>query len=508
MSSKYEILRVEQLTKRFTGMTAVDRVNLSVNKGEIHALIGENGAGKSTLCKMLTGVYSIDEGCVYIEGKATNFKTPADSIDAGIGMLYQERNLVSFLTAAQNISLGYEPCNYGFIKDHEVMKRAEEIRERLGIGIPLDVPVESMGAGEQQLVEIMRAFFADPKLLILDEPTASLGEGEIEPFLRFVQQLKQNSDIAIIYITHKLEEIFEIADRVTVLADGKVTMTAAIDEISMDDCVKAMIRSDKLKPFTVPTKDTGNLEPILNVGTLTFDDTDHVLNMTINKGEVVGLYGLVGSGRTEAMEAIFGIRPVEDKEFWLDGVEIGKSHSHEMIKKGMVLTPELRANGVFPALSLTDNVCNLFIDKFSNRMGLYKHRQARKFAEDILQETGTKYANMEQTISQLSGGNMQKIIIGRSTYVDDLKLLVLDEPTAGMDLGAKSEIYLTIRHLSDEKGIAVVFISSELEELLSVCDRLYVFHRGNIVGEFERSGFDKLTILSYAIKGGSSNNEK
>ena len=156
-------------------------------------------------------------------------------------------------------------------------------------------------------------FFADPKLLILDEPTASLGEGEIEPFLRFVQQLKQNSDIAIIYITHKLEEIFEIADRVTVLADGKVTMTAAINEISMDDCVKAMIRSDKLKPFTVPTKDTGNLEPILNVGTLTFDDTDHVLNMTINKGEVVGLYGLVGSGRTEAMEAIFGIRPVEDR---------------------------------------------------------------------------------------------------------------------------------------------------------------------------------------------------
>lgn len=504
MEARQEILRVEHLTKRFTGMTAVDHIDLSIHQKEIHALIGENGAGKSTLCKMLTGVYGIDEGCLYINGKAAAFKTPADSIKAGIGMVYQERNLISFLTAAQNISLGYEPCTAGMIKDREVMKKAEAIREKLGINIPLDVPVEKMGAGAQQLVEIMRAFFADPKVLILDEPTASLGEGEIEPFLQFVQQLKQRSDISIIYITHKLEEIFAIADRVTVLADGRVTMTAAMNEVNMDDCVKAMIRSDKIKPLVVPEKDTDSLEPVLKAERLTFDGMEHRLNMVIKKGEVVGLYGLVGSGRTETMEALFGIRPAEDKAFWFNGKEIGKSNSFDMIGKGMVLTPELRKNGVFPALSLTDNVCNLFIDRFSDRVGFFKRKKAKAFAEDVIRKNGTKYVSMDQTISQLSGGNMQKIIIGRSIYVEGLKLLVVDEPTAGMDLGAKSEIYLKLRHLADDRGIGVAFISSELEELLSVCDRLYVFHRGDVVKEFKRLDFDKLTILSYAIKGGPS----
>ena len=250
------VVKVTGLTKRFAGMTAVDHVDFEVGQNEIHALIGENGAGKSTLCKMLTGLYSVDEGTIEILGEKKVFHTPADSIRAGIGMLYQERNLVPFLTAAENISLGYEAVNgLGMIDNKELMKRAQALRKQLNVDTPLNVPVEELGAGEQQLVEIMRAFYMKPRMLILDEPTASLGEGEIEPFLKFVKSLKEENNVSIIYITHKLEEIMKIADKVTVLADGAVTLNANIADLNLDDCVRAMIRSDKIKSIEIPQKD-------------------------------------------------------------------------------------------------------------------------------------------------------------------------------------------------------------------------------------------------------------
>ena len=499
------ILRIEQLTKRFPGTLAVDHVNLEIQSNEVHALIGENGAGKSTICKMLTGVYNRDEGEIYIAGKKLDPKGPADSMAAGISMVYQERNLVGSLTAAQNISLGHEPRRAGHIDEKAIMKKALEIRESLGIDVPLDVPVEELGAGAQQLVEIMRAFYERPKVLILDEPTASLGEGEIEPFLQFIRELKNQVEISIIYITHKLEEIFQIADKVTVLTDGRVAMSARIRDVTQDECVRAMIRSDKIKPVEVPEKDVDRLEPVLRVKSLEYDGRRYELPMTACAGEVVGMYGLVGSGRTESMEVLFGLRSVEQKRFWFAGEEITRGNAIDMIRRGMVMTPELRPNGVFKTLNLVENVCCLFVERFSSKLlGLYKGGEARAFAQEVLKKNGTKFSGTDQLIGELSGGNMQKVIIGRSVEVDDLKLLIVDEPTAGMDLGAKSEIYLKLRHLVDECGKSVIFISSELDELLAVCDRLYVFHRGNIVKELKRREFNKEVVLSYAIKGGPS----
>ena len=497
------ILEVKGLTKRFTGMIAVNHVDFAVGHQEIHALIGENGAGKSTLCKMLTGVYPVDEGQIFVEGKEVRFKNPSESIAAGIGMLYQERNLVKFLTAAQNVSLGHEPLKGGLLDEKAILKRAQELRRQLGIDIPLNIPVEEMGAGAQQLVEIMRAFYMNPKLLILDEPTASLGEGEIEPFLEFVVNLKKDVGVSIIYITHKLEEIMKIADKVTVLADGAVTLTEEIKNLSLDDCVRAMIRSDKIKAITVPDKDTDKLEPVLEVGDLTFDGSVHHLNMKVGKGEVLGCYGLVGSGRTESMEVLFGIRSAADRKFIFDGKEISSGNSFEMIQQGMVLTPELRINGYFPTLSLVDNICNLFIKRFSRKGGMYKSKEAKDFAEMVLDKNGTRYTSSSQFCAELSGGNIQKIIIGRSVEVQNLKLLIVDEPTAGMDLGAKSEIYLKIRNLADNQNVGVLFVSSEVDELLAVCDRVCVFYRGDCVKSFKRKEFDKEQILSYAIKGGA-----
>lgn len=496
------VVKVTGLTKRFAGMTAVDHVDFEVGQNEIHALIGENGAGKSTLCKMLTGLYSVDEGTIEILGEKKVFHTPADSIRAGIGMLYQERNLVPFLTAAENISLGYEAVNgLGMIDNKELMKRAQALRKQLNVDTPLNVPVEELGAGEQQLVEIMRAFYMKPRMLILDEPTASLGEGEIEPFLKFVKSLKEENNVSIIYITHKLEEIMKIADKVTVLADGAVTLNANIADLNLDDCVRAMIRSDKIKSIEIPQKDFDSLEPVLKVGSMEYDGAVHELNVEVRRGEVVGFYGLVGSGRTEMMETLFGVRRATRKEFWLDGETITSADSCDMIQRGLILTPELRANGIFPLLSLTDNICSLFTKRFSSKLDVFHGAQAKAFSNMVLDKNLVRYMSSNQQISDLSGGNMQKVIIGRSVEVDGLRVMILDEPTVGMDLGAKSEIYLKIRHLSDEQNIGVVFVSSELDELIAVCDRIYVMYRGNSIASFRRSEFNKEQILSYAVKG-------
>lgn len=504
MSNTAPLLSINGLTKRFTGVTAVDHVSFDIGRNEIHALIGENGAGKSTLCKMLTGAYSIDEGHIEIDGEKMDFKGPADSMKAGINMVYQERNLIGYLNAAQNICLGTENMKVGIVVDQKAMlKRAEAVRDRLGVDTPLDVPIEKMGAGAQQLVEIMRATSTEPKILILDEPTASLGEGEIEPFLKFVKKLTTDINISVIYITHKLEEIFAIADKVTVMADGKKTMTANIPEITQAECVKAMIRSDKIKDVVVPPMDYEKAEKnrILEVNELTYDGKTHHVEFHVNKGEVVGFYGLVGAGRTETMEVLSGIRLCDKKEFRFDDEMITSGDSFKMIQKGMILTPELRKNGIFPSLNLVENVCTLFVQKFATKAGMIKNRESRAFTEEVLKKNGTKYRSKNQLISDLSGGNMQKIIIGRSVEVENLKLLTVDEPTAGLDLGAKSEIYLKIRHLADQLGKSVIFISSELEELMKVCNRIYVFYEGDVVKELKREEFDNHTILEYALGG-------
>lgn len=503
MSNTAPLLSIKDLTKRFTGITAVDRVHFDIGRNEIHALIGENGAGKSTLCKMLTGAYPIDEGYIEINGKKMDFKGPADSMKAGINMVYQERNLIGYLTAAQNICLGTEN-NKGFVVNQKVlMKRAEGVKKRLGVDIPLDVPVEKLGAGAQQLVEIMRATSTEPKILILDEPTASLGEGEIEPFLKFVKKLTTEIDISVIYITHKLEEIFAIADKVTVMADGRKTMTADIAGITEEECVRAMIRGDRIKEVVIPKMDYEACEEnrILDVKELTYDGKCHQVEFHINRGEVVGFYGLVGSGRTETMEVISGIRLYNKKEFMFDGEKITGGDSFKMIQKGMILTPELRKNGIFPSLNLVENVCALFVKQFASKIGMIKNKESRKFTEAVLKKNGTKYRSKNQLISDLSGGNMQKIIIGRSVEVENLKLLIVDEPTAGLDLGAKSEIYLKIRNLADNLEKSVIFISSELEELIKVCNRLYVFYNGSVVKELKREEFDREIILGYALGG-------
>lgn len=497
------IFKTEHLTKRFTGMIANDDINLEIAEGEILAIIGENGAGKSTFCKMLTGLYIPDDGCMYMNGEKVDFQTPSDSMKAGISMVYQERNLVGLLNGAQNICLNREPKKNGLIDEKETMRMALEVRDRLGLTVPLDVPVEKLGDGEQQLIEIMRAFVTNPKLLILDEPTASLGEGEIEPFLRFIKEIRDTMNLAIIFISHKIDELYDVADRIAVFTDGKNVLTERKEDLPQEKCIAAMLRNNTVGKVDVNHRDFEALQPLLKVKSGEYDGKLHQLDFEVRAGEAVGVYGLVGAGRTECAEYLYGLRRATKREFEFDGETITKGSPMDMIKKGIVLVPEKRSNGVFRSLSIVDNVCNLFLNTelTSKVLGVVRKKKCEEFTLKILQDNNVKYTNMAQPISGLSGGNMQKVIIGRSVAVDGLKLLILDEPTTGMDVGAKQQIYVKIRKLVDENNLGVMFISSELEELMATCDRICVFAGGNCITSFDRQHFDKHQILETAIRG-------
>ncbi len=497
------ILQTEKLTKRFVGMVANDAIDIELQRGEVMAIIGENGAGKSTFCKMITGVYQPDDGKIFINGQEVHFKDAKESMDSGIGMVYQERNLVPMLNGAQNICLGANAVKGFLLHEKEIEQRALEIRDKLDLKVPLDIPIEKLGAGEQQVIEILRALYVEPKILILDEPTASLGEAEIIPFLNFVKEMTRTMDIAVIFISHKIEEVFDVADKIAVFTDGKNVLTEAVQNLTQEQCIQAMLRNRDVAEIHVAEKVYDDArEKVVCCDGGNYDGKDHELNFVGYAGEVVGCYGLVGSGRTEMAEAMFGLRKAKMKGMRFCGEEVREISPLKMIERGMVLTPERRSNGMFPTLSLVDNICNIFLEKrLSNKFGFVNFRKCGSFADEILEKNHVKYNRNRQAIAELSGGNIQKVIIGRAVAVENCRFIIVDEPTAGMDIGAKYEVYHHLRALADEENQCILFISSELEELLGICDRLYVFSDGDIVDEFLREDFVKADILNTAVRG-------
>lgn len=503
------VLETRGLYKAFPGTIATNNVSFDVHRQEVHAIIGENGAGKSTLCKLLTGLYQPDRGEIIFMGNQVGFKTTTEAMASGINMVYQERNLIPHLTGAQNIMLGNEVIKMGVILDEKgIRDTACKIRDALGIDIPLDIPVGNLSAGVQQSIEIVRAFSTNPKLLILDEPTASLGEKEIKPFLNFITKIKKSMDISIIFISHKLDEVFQVADRITVFTEGVRVMTVNKSGTSKEECICAMLKNGNVEPIEIKDKPE-NSPTILKVGDCTYDGAKHRLDFHVDAGEVVGFYGLVGSGRTECANAIFGISPIDEGDVELNGRKMEAITTHGMIKNGLIMTPEARAHGMFKTYSLIDNIEILFLNKFSNRFGIVRDKEAYEFSSGVLETNGVRYSSKEQIISQLSGGNIQKIIIGRSIAVENCSLIILDEPTNGLDLGAKHDVYLKARDLAEEHQKGVIFITSEIDELFSVCNRVYVFAFGNIVEEFARKQFDRQKILEAAFRtsGGNENGE-
>jgi ABC-type sugar transport system ATPase subunit len=493
------VLSVRGITKHFPGVTALDHVDLEVRQSEVHAIVGENGAGKRTICNIIIGIMPPDEGDMEISGEKRQFSHPAQALQAGVRMVYQERNLINFLTGAQNICLGEEPTRWGgFVNERALYRNAEQLKQQIGIDIPLDIRVSEMSAAQRQIIEILRALLYKPVLLILDEPTSSLTESDVEVLFKTVRQIKEEG-IAVIFISHKMEEVFSIADVISIFRNGKKVVTKKNGEMDRTECIKHMVNQniESLFPPVHPSG-RGNILELKHVGDSVFL---HDINLYLKKGEVLGLYGLVGSGRTELAELIYGIRPAAEGTLYLEGQEI-TPNTKDMLNKKVFLVPEdRREKGLFFNLNLRTNLNLSFLDRLVRFLGLVNEREAINLALQIAdsEQLKLKYSSINQNINQLSGGNKQKIVIGRWISHEEVKVLIMDEPTQGIDVGAKYEVYSIIRHHAEKRKAGVLFISSELSELIGVCDRIYVFKEGTIAGELTRDEFDAEKILHFAL---------
>lgn len=495
------LLKVENVTKYYPGVIALDNVSFEVEKGEIHAVVGENGAGKSTLCNVITGIRNPDKGKLYWKNKEIHFALPKDALDAGIRMVYQERNLIPFLTGAQNICLGNE-FKKGILTDEKsIYKKALEIKERLGTNVALNEKVSFLSPSARQMIEILRAFIQKPELLILDEPTSSLTEGDIEVLFQVIKNIK-NEGISVVFISHKLREVFQLSDRVTIFRNGKNVHSAKTTELDRNTCIKYMINRD-LKRVYPEVINHSKKEKMLEVKNLQSLPEIKDISIHINKGEVLGLYGLVGSGRTEMAEIIYGLRKKTKGEIIYNKQVLSNDFSaNKAIQGGLLLIPEDRKeHAIFNNFDIKKNISiPVLKSKFSRIFGLVKLKNEKEYAESIAKSPSLnlKYRNLNQSLDDLSGGNKQKVIIGRWLKIDNTKLVIMDEPTQGIDVGTKYEIYILARGLA-EKGVSVIFISSELPELLGVCDRMYVFRFGIITRELNRNEFSEEEVLKYTL---------
>lgn len=496
------VLEFKKITKRFPGVVALEEVDLDVGKGEVHAIVGENGAGKSTLCNILTGIHRPTQGEIYWKGKPVQVSHPSEALRMGIAMVYQERNLIPYLTGAQNICLGQERIRWGIIDEAHSLEVANQLRERVGAKVPLNVPTSLLGASARQMIEILRALAHDPELLILDEPTSSLDRDDIQALFHVLERIKKEGR-AVIFISHKLEEVFSISDRISVFRDGQKISTNKTAEFDTRTCIKHMINREMVEQY--PEVKTNRGEKLLEAKGVSDGISLKDITLQIHKGEVVGLYGLVGSGRTEFAEVIFGLRPLSGGQLTLGGAGLGHNDSTQMrIEKGIFLIPEdRRRKAIWEFFNVRENMSIAILGDIINTLGLVKRREEKNRVNSILKSGNLRvvYRDMEQEIDDLSGGNKQKVIIGRWLARQGLKLLIMDEPTQGIDVGAKREIYNLTRDFVEKQGIGVVFISSELPELIGVCDRMYVFREGTVAAELSRQEFDREKILFYALPG-------
>ena len=488
-------LEIKNITKRFSGVTALSSVNLSVAKGEVHAVIGENGAGKSTLMKILAGVQPPDSGTISLDGELVTIPNVQAALDLGIALIHQELNLADNLEVAANIFLGREPTKFGLIDSKTIRKRSQEYLAKVGLDIEPNVKVSELTIGLQQLVEIAKALSVNARILIMDEPTSSLSQRETDALFEVIRDLKQQG-VSIIYSSQRLTEIKELADRVTVLRDGENAGSLQRNEITHDSMVKLMVGRDIDQFYAHKAKTAGDAVLQLDrVRTATWPQ--HEMSFEIRGGEIVGVAGLVGAGRTELLETIFGLTPAVSGSVAVDGKVLKLSNNRDAIKAGIALVPEDRKSaGLILDAGVRGNI---------GLPSLWRHRIARAFANrgkeksisaDMIAEMKIKTPNDGQLVKYLSGGNQQKVVIGKWLSMSP-RVLLLDEPTRGVDVGAKQEIYRLMEELA-EQGVAVLFVSSELEEVISMSDRALVMHEGRLAGELSRAELSEESIMQLA----------
>lgn len=478
------IFEARSVFKRFAAVQALDDVSMALKPGEVRALVGENGAGKSTLIKIMTGVYQPDGGELRYAGRRVHFAKPRDAQIAGISTIYQEINLVPLMSAAQNLFLGHEPTNrLGLIDKRHMAREAREILGRYGIDIDVDRPLQDLSTGIQQTVAIARAMNEQHRVVIMDEPTSSLEPREVERLFGVIEML-QSQGIAVVYVSHRLDEVFRLCDTVTVLRDGALVHDGPLSELDRVGLIALMLGRDMADASRVTSfSDDGersDQDVVLDARGLTRHHVIDDVDVSVHRGEVVGLAGLLGSGRSSTAKAIFGAEPLDAGTVSVEGSEVRKGSTRAAIAAGIALIPEDRkAEGVVPTLSVQENITLTILPRLAKR-GILIDTDERRIAETFIERLRIKTSGPDQRLSELSGGNQQKVLLARMLATAP-KLLILDDPTRGIDVGAKAEIQTLVSELAGE-GLAVVLISSDLEEVVEGSDSLVVMRDGVVIG--------------------------
>ena len=488
-------LQLKNVTKTYPGVVALDDVSLDIIEGEVHALVGENGAGKSTLIKTCTGAITPDKGTITIKGQEFTELTPKTSVEMGVGVIYQEFNLVDELSVAENIFLG-RAIRKGIAIDRKAMEEeAAKIFKQFDIKIDPRALVGDLTVGYQQLVEIAKAISQKAKMLIMDEPSAPLTQTEVQALYAMVEKLKA-AGVTIIYISHRMDEIFRLSDRITVLRDGKMIKTVNTADTNLDELVTLMVGRELNETYP-SRKDCITDEVLLKLENVSGPTVENI-SFELKKGEILGLAGLIGSGRTELAEIIFGYTRKTAGKIMIDGQESDPRTPKDAIASGASLVPEDRKkHGALLESSITENVSISVLERIS-KFFTVDTKEERRIADGYRDSIRIKTPNMEQKIKNLSGGNQQKVIIAKWLATKP-KLVIFDEPTRGIDVGAKSEIYALVNSLV-ESGKGVLMISSELEEVMGMSDRIIVLHEGKVAGELERKDFSQEKIMGFASR--------
>ena len=488
------VLKMQNISKSFPGVKALDDVHLNVYAGEVMALLGENGAGKSTLMKILSGVYKKDAGSIIYKGQEIEVSSPAESTRMGIAIIHQELNLIDHMKVYENVYLGREITNsLGILNKSEMIKNTKRVLDKLNIDIDPNDKVGSLSIAQQQMVEIAKALLVDANIIILDEPTDTLTDKEADILFSIVNELKEQK-IGIVFISHKLDEIFKICDRVTVLRDGKFIDERLVSEIDEDLIIKMMVGRDLEEQYPHVDVEGKEMLRLENLKNKYIDD----VSFTINSGEIVGISGLVGAGRTELAKTIYGAYKLDSGSIYLDGEALNIKSPKDALDKGIVYVSEDRkGESLIISMGVTENITLSALGKFIKKIAISNSKE-KKAAEDYVERIRIKTPNLKQKVKNLSGGNQQKVAIAKSLLTEP-KLLILDEPTRGIDVGARREIYEILNDIKKENK-AIMIISSDMQEVLGVCDRIIVMNDGRKKAELTREEASQEKIMSYIMK--------
>jgi len=485
-------LELRGICKNFPGVKALDNVNIKLRKATVHAVMGENGAGKSTLMKIINGLYKKDAGKIFLDGKEVSFSSPLEASEAGIAMIYQELNFFSELTVEENIFMGKHPSSFGFVKWKELRKEVQRILRENNLAYDPSMKIKELSVSNIQMLEIVKAVVFNASIIIMDEPTSSISNKEVEMLFSTINNLRDKG-ISILYISHKMEEIFEIADDITVIRDGKSIISGPASDFDNESLITHMVGRPLENIYPKEFFPLG--DKIFEVKNLCSKDSFADISFDLKKGEIIGMAGLVGAGRTEVARAIFGLDPYDSGEIFLDGNKIeNRSVSDAVRNKILMISEDRKKEGVVSIRSIRENMS---IASHRIRKGWFVNLKNELIeTANMKEKLNVRCPGLETTLGSLSGGNQQKVIIARWLMLDG-EVLIMDEPTRGIDIGAKFEIYNIMTTLL-KHGLSIIMISSELPELIGMCDRIYIMNKGYITGCIDRNEFNQETIMRYA----------